>query len=74
MRWWSRGSQPLSRDPACAGDRGPSPAPTVSTGVGGGNLRLTREEIQRHNEDMKVDDEINLRRMGWHFESQHWGT
>lgn len=30
-------SQPLSRDPACAGDRGHSPATTVSTGVGGGN-------------------------------------
>ena len=63
----------ISRAPACAGVNAAPPAPTVSTGVGGGNLRLTREEIQRHNEDMKVDDEINLHRMGRHFESRHWG-
>lgn len=24
--------------------------------------------------DTEVDDEINRRRMGWHFESQHWVT
>lgn len=63
----------ICRCPACAGDRGPSPTPTVSTGVGGDNLRLTREEIQRHNDDLAVDDEINRRRMGRHFEPEHWG-
>ncbi len=63
----------ICRCPACAGDGGAPPAPTVSTGVGGGNLRLTREEIQRHNEDMKVDDEIKRRRMCRYFESQHLG-
>jgi type III secretory pathway component EscU len=41
--------------------------------VGVENLRLTREEIQRHNEDTEVDVEINRRRERRHFETDHFG-
>ena len=64
----------ISRAPACAGVNAAPPAPTVSTGVGGGNFQLSPEESKRHREDLAVDDEINLHRMGRRFESQHWGT
>lgn len=63
----------ISRAPACAGVNAAPPASTVSTGVGGGNFRLSQDESERHREDLAVDDEINRRRMGRHFESQHWG-
>lgn len=56
-----------------AGNAAP-PASTVSTGGGGGDFQLSPEESNRHREDLAVDDEINRRCMGRHFESQHWGT
>lgn len=31
-------------------------------------------EERQHAKDLADDDEINRRRMGRHFESQHWGT
>ncbi len=34
----------------------------------------TRAQRVQHAQDLEVDDEINRRRMGRHFESQHWGT
>ncbi len=64
----------ISRVQACAGANAAPPASTVSTRVGGGNFQLSPEESKRHREDLAVDDEINRRRMGRHFESQHWGT
>lgn len=33
-----------------------------------------RQACIRHAEDLAVDDEINLRLMGRHFQSQHWGS
>lgn len=63
----------ISRAPACAGVNAAPPASTVSTGVGGGNFQLSPEELERHREDLAVDDKINLRRMARHFEAQHWG-
>jgi hypothetical protein len=96
----------LSRVPACAGNAAP-PAPTVSTGAGGGNFdgcphcatqivtetatfrdygcgsswaegvgfEASAECVNRQDQrDAEADDEINRRRMGRHFESQHLGT
>ena len=34
----------------------------------------TRAQRAQHAKDLEADDEINRRRMGRHFESQHWGT
>lgn len=31
-------------------------------------------EERQHAQDVEADDEINRRRMGRHFEPQHWGT
>jgi len=64
----------ISRVPACAGVNAAPPAPTVSTGAGGGNFQLSPEESKRHREDLAVDAKINLRRMERHFEWEHWGA
>lgn len=37
-------------------------------------IRDEREAAKRHAQDLEADDEINRRRMGRHFESQHWGS
>ncbi len=37
-------------------------------------IREEREIAKRHAKDLEADDEINRRRMGRHFESQHWGA